>query len=436
MQLRTGLLALSLVSLGLLSCTTAAPPPPSAPREQRLIDVDPRLGSSQQASDSLRRRFDAALRELRAGRLDVARQRFSDLAAKNPDYRPAQVALAALALRADDPAAADALLTKVLASEPDYTAARMLSAEAALRRNDLETAHTILQALAAAPTVLPSVQNALASTRTAWFDQLFASASAATDPEEAINLLRRALTLTPEADTARVALVRRLIEVRRYDDARRQIEPLAQKHPDREEVEWALAEIEAGRGRYQDSIARYERLAKAHPGRYDARLTEVKQKWLELNMPPQYRSSMDSPALSRAELAVLMYWKVSPVRFAQNLAQPPIAVDIGAVQGREEFVRALALRLYQVDSVTRAAGPDRLVSSANFLRLAGRLLLLRGTPPCAAGAAAEDELARAIRALTACGVNVSRLAGDLERTVSGREAAEVLDAVERVLGVS
>ena len=222
-------------------------------------------------------------------------------------------------------------------------------------------------------------------------------------------------------------LVDRLISAGKFDDARRQVEPLVDRaRPNPPEVEAALAEIDFGKGRYQEAIERLEPLARSDPARYAARLEEVKQRWSETNMPPRYHRALASPALTRAELAVLLYWKLPFVRFAKNLSQPPIAIDISEVEGREEFVRALALRFYDVDPVTRAAYPYRTVSTDSFTRLAGRLLVLGGTPTCAASIPNESDSASARSMLRACDIPVASLR---DPSVTGKTAGEVLDAI-------
>ena len=95
-------------------------------------------------------------------------------------------------------------------------------------------------------------------------------------------------------------------------------------------------------------------------------------------MPPQFQNALATNALTRGDFAVLTYWLVPAVRFAQNVGTPPIAIDLSDVPGREEIVRAIALGLLQVDPVTRRVGPSIPVNEAQLERLAGRVLLLRG----------------------------------------------------------
>ena len=83
-----------------------------------------------------------------------------------------------------------------------------------------------------------------------------------------------------------------------------------------------LAEVDLSRGRYEDAIARYERLVRR--GGNDAaarRLEQIKLQYAEANMPLQFKRAVEDESITRADLAVLMYWKVSSVRFAQSLPE-------------------------------------------------------------------------------------------------------------------
>ena len=246
-------------------------------------------------------------------------------------------------------------------------------------------------------------------------------------------MLKKALALQPEAAGARLLLVQKLIDTSRFDDARRQIEPLlhVSESANQPEVQEALARIDIGKGRYQEAIARYEQLARANPGRFDRQLADIKQRWVEMNLPPQYQSALANPVLTRSDLAVLIFWDLPSIRFAANLPEPPIAVDIPTSSGREEFVRALSLGLFSVDPLTRRAYPDRTISSPAFLRIAARLLNLRGTPPCAGAATGDSDAVRAMNMLTACGIPTSGLTATTESAVSGRQAHDVLDGLRR-----
>src|SRR5262249_38774526 len=130
---------------------------------------------------------------------------------------------------------------------------------------------------------------------------------------------------------------------------------------------------------------------------------------------------MDAPSITRADLAVLMYWKIASIRFAQNVPTPPIAIDIADSPGHDEVIRAMALGLYPVDPVTRRVNPDAEVNENQLARIATRILTLRGAP-CARGVPSDQ-------VLTVCGITVG--ADDLP--VSGKDAAAILGQVDRAI---
>jgi hypothetical protein len=149
-------------------------------------------------------------------------------------------------------------------------------------------------------------------------------------------------------------------------------------------------------------------------------------------MPPQFTRARDAAELTRADLAVLAFWQVKPVRFAQNLSTPPIAVDLGDVSGRDEIIRSIALGLYDVDPITRRVSPGRVVTTSAFTRFTARLLNALGAP-CAKTPQDGGETARALRTLTACGITDAILTAEGEAAMSGRDAARILEQADRVL---
>jgi hypothetical protein len=151
-------------------------------------------------------------------------------------------------------------------------------------------------------------------------------------------------------------------------------------------------------------------------------------------MPPQVQRAIESEAIDRSDFAVLLYWKVTSVRFAQNLGTPPIAIDIEGVPGREEMIRAIAIGLYDVDPVTRRVSPLRPINTATLTRLAARVLLVRGASCARAVPYERDESARAEKVLAACGVSDPSGGVAPDAPVGGRAAAALLDQIERILG--
>ena len=306
---------------------------------------------------------------------------------------------------------------------PAYTAARVYEAEIAHRERRTRAAYDLYRALASDPNAPPFVNERIAELQEALFRDLYAAAQTAPEAEAA-RLLREALALNAGAVDARILLAQKLLAQRQFDEARREIDPILDTAADRADVQEVLGEIEVGRGRYQEAIVRFERLARrTNDPRYATRLEEIKLEWNAANMPPHFRSALDSTALTRAELATLLYWTVPSVRFARNLPTPPIAVDVQDVLGRDEVIRAIAIGLFEVDPVTRRVSPGRQITAARLASHLARVLTIRGAA-CARGVPADQVLA-------ACGIANPLDTHASDAPVTGREAAALLSEVSK-----
>lgn len=408
-------------------CADTAPPPPAvAPRAEDRYFMDPRAGWTAAANADLDRRFEAAWRFYLAGDYGQARLRLTELRAKHPDYAPAALTEAMALLRQGDAGGARAIAAQLVIDHPDYLPARVLEAELAVADQQTRRAYELYRDIARQPNAPGTAAERVRELETQLFNELFAAANAA-PPDESIRLLREALQLQPGASAPRILLAQRLVAQKQYEEARRELDPVINSGDvDRADVQEALAEIDLGRGRYQEAIIRYERLMRrTNDRRYAERLEDIKETWNALNMPAHYQRALESEAITRADLAVLLYWKVASVRFAQNLGTPPIAIDIGDVAGREEVVRALALGILNVDPVTRRVGSYTPVTASGLGRFAARVLTARGA---ACAKTSNDKI------LSACGVQDPMVtAVSPDAPVSGRTAAALLEQVDRAL---
>jgi len=408
------------------SCTPVDVPPPAVtPQGDDRYLLDPRTGDSSAIAPQVARRFDTAWRYVLSGNTTEARRRLDEVLKTNPDYVPALLAEAALEIKAGRLDAAGVSVATTLERSPDSVAARFYEAEIAFRDGKTRVAYDLFRAVAMRPDAPPIVNERVAQLQETIFNELFAAAQTARDAE-AVRLLREALALNAGATEARILLARKLVEQRQFDEARKELDPLLNTVADRAEIQEMLAEIEVGRGRYQEAIVRLDRLARrTKDPRYERRLEEIKQEWSSANMPSHFRTALESTALTRAELATLLYWTVPSIRFAQNLGAPPIAVDIEEVQGRDEMIRAIALGLYDVDPVTRRVGPFRQVTAGRLSTLLARVLMLRGAT-CARGLTHDKVLA-------ACGVTDPLATYPPDALVTGRDAQRALDQIAKKL---
>jgi tetratricopeptide (TPR) repeat protein len=418
-----------LAAIAFAACAPTAPPPVAAPSAAEQRFIDPRTGFDQQVNPATDKRFDAAWRSLLAGDLADASRRLTDVRAKEPDYAPAELALALIDLRHGDAAAARARIARVRNAHPNYLAAQIYDAEVAVAERDVKRAYELYRGIASRSDAPPVARQRLGDLQTQYFDLLFAEAVRSPNDAGAIALLREALQINPGAGAARIALAQKLVATGQLEEAAQAVEPLAgTADADRPEVQQVLAEVDLSRGRYEDAIARYERIVRRGGNDLAARrLEQIKLQYAEANMPLQFKRAIEDESITRADLAVLMYWKVSSVRFAQNLPAPPIAIDVSETPGREELIRAIALGVYSVDPVTRRVGPTAPVNAAALARVTARLLALRGAD-CARGLPQSDPS----RVLAQCGITDPTLAGP-DLPVSGRTAASVMEQADRAL---
>ncbi|HEU5162842.1 MAG TPA: hypothetical protein VFV54_06845, partial [Thermoanaerobaculia bacterium] len=137
-----------------------------------------------------------------------------------------------------------------------------------------------------------------------------------------------------------------------------------------------------------------------------------------------------SPAVTRADLATLVYWSVSGVRFGRPPAEPAIAIDIADAEARDEIVRAIAFGLLSVDPVTRRVDPYRTMSASSVARFLFRVMALTANPPCMAVPQADSSSHGGIlRMLQACGVDTTALS-DPTLPVSGSAALASLRKID------
>ena len=404
-----------------IACATAPTVPPPTPTGELQHLVDPRLGWKGTPAEGTGRRFDAAWRSVVAGDADNARKRLTDIESRDAGYVPAKLAEAALEMQQAHTDAARAIVEPIAGADPHYTAAQIYLAEIDVAQNRIRSAYDRYREIVQSPDAPPSASVRYGELQTRVFDQLYGAAINA-PPSDAVQFLREALQVNPGATAARLLLAQKLLAQREFDEAKRELDPLLNTSAaSQSEIQETLAEIDVGKGQYEDAIAVYERLARNDSsGRYSKRLDQVKQLFAAANLPPQVMQAMQAPVVTRADLAVLMYWTIASIRFAQNVPTPPIAIDIADIPGRDEIIRATALGIYPVDPVTRRVNPDAEVTGANLARVATRILAIRGAS-CAR--VPNDQI------LTACGITITP--DDLP--VSGQMATEVLQQVDRAV---
>jgi Tfp pilus assembly protein PilF len=419
-------LILLLAALTLAACTATAPPPPAVvPQGDDRYLIDPRTGSTETLAPASEAQLEAAWRFALAGDDAEAQRKIAEVRKKAPDSASTILLEAFLDIRNGRFDQARRAIEVVQQRDPENLVARVYEAEIAVREGETRIAYDLYRRVATLPGAPATAAERVAELEAKLFNDLLAAAQGAPE-SESIRLLREALTFNPGAIEPRIQLAQKLVAQKQFEEARRELDPLLNTAPDRPEVQEILAEVDAGRGRFQEAIVRYERLARrTNDPRYQRRLEDIKSEWSAANMPVQYRAALESAAVTRGDLAILLYWTVPSVRFAQNLGTPQIAVDIEGMAGREEMIRAIALGLFDVDPVTRRVGPHRTVSAGRVSQHLARVLLLRGAP--CARAIPQD------RVLAACGVTDLTASFAPEATVPGRDVQRALEQVAKAL---
>ena len=209
------LFSLVIMTLVMMSCggTAPAPPPATTPvTGQNRYFVDPRIGFAGTVDPAVERRFATAWGEVLAGNFANAQKHLADLRTRNPQYLPAALAEAVLDLKQGNVAAARANVQRIEDQWPDYTAARIYDAEIAIVERRTRAAYDIYRTLTQRPDVPPIVAERVGMLQTRVFEELFTAAQTAPD-DEAIALLRDALTINAGSLDARVMLANKLIAI-------------------------------------------------------------------------------------------------------------------------------------------------------------------------------------------------------------------------------
>jgi hypothetical protein len=191
---------------------------------------------------------------------------------------------------------------------------------------------------------------------------------------------------------------------------------------------------------WSGAAAAYQRLLARDP-RDALALERAGQARLALDLsrrPEEYRRIFDAPRLTRAELAALLEVKVAALaRLAPG--QPEVAVDISGSWAREHILRALSLGLIDVYP-NHTFQPGASVRRGDLASAVARVLDLVNWPGGAAPTLTDMSrsnffYAPAARVVAAGLMDVTpSSAFEPWRPVSGREAADVIEALARLIG--
>lgn len=382
----------------------------------------------------------SAWQEVLAGDTQSAARRYEALLKRRPGLAPAQVGLGYSRLRAGRAAEASAVFAAVLAARPDDVPALVGAGSAAFRRGDLDGAVSFYrQAQAVAPDDA-LVRKRLAALKLQATERRMGLAQAAVargDTAAAIREYTGALGAAPEVAGVRLALAELLVTTGDVAGAVALLE--ADPSGDRQ-----AALRRAGLLMELQEFARaaevYRSLASRDPGDEAARAGEkAALAGLELlSLPEEYRRIPESARITRADLAALVAVRVKALGRV-SAGEPRVAVDIGASWAREFVARVLALGIMDVYP-NHTFQPGAIVRRVDLARAAARVLDRLGWPRTAGPAPGDMPPSHldyeAVERALGAGLMGLGAAGGFEpwRVVSGREAADVVDALARLSG--
>ncbi len=443
-----------LLALLAAACATAPPPvprPPARPTPPRgavvlreraylLAPLEGYPASGPPVTSDERRQLHEAWTALvEEGDVAAARQTARDLLADGRRLPPADVLAAEADFAGGDLAAVVRRLVPVGDATPGYTASQLLLGRAAELAGDLPLAYAAYRAVAARsplafqrtgelhPRALEIVGNRL---REALKAGRIAEANRHLDllrtwaPDETSTLeAARAVALSRGDLPAELAAVKRLAERRPGDAA------LLER---RAELELSVGDPSAG-------LKIVEGLAERSP--QDPALAEklaaAKFRWRLSLLPQGVRDVAAKPELSRADLAVLLYWLVPQVRYAKP-SGGRIATDVLDHPQRDEIVRVVNLGLLDVDETLHRFSPGSPARRATALRAMVRVLQSFGGAACLGDGAGNPQPSPALACDLAsrCGL----LAEDDDcrpgEPLAGSDAVEMIRRTLKIIGRS
>ncbi len=415
-----------LVILAVLGACGSAPgpaPSPEAPRRPQLQPfavqeqpflVDPLTGYPREADPERQDRIQAAHRALltasdREGALETA----EELLEEDPGFAPAQVLVAQIELGEGSFAKAVERLLPVSDEMPQYVASQLVLGRAAELVGDVPLAYSAYREIAPRnqrafhkvgelhPRALEIVSNRLqeALRQSRW-----------DEAERHLSLLRnwapsevrtlegaRALAVSRGDRIAELAAVKELVAQRPAERA------LIER---RAELELAVGDPGAGLQIIQNLAAENPR----DPGLAE-KLAAAKFRWRMSLLPKDVQDVASKPELTKADLAVLLYWLIPNVRYGRPTAGR-IATDVLEHPHQEEIVRVVNLGLMDVDQTLHRFSPGAPARRSTALRSLGlvlsrfgqKLTCLTGKGPCetaaSCGLVPPEEECRATAALT------------------------------------
>jgi tetratricopeptide (TPR) repeat protein len=376
---------------------------------------------------------------IEGGESALAHQQAERLLALNPGLHPASVLAAQADFVAKDYTRAIGRMRPIAEEMPDYVAAQLLLGRSSEKTGDIPRSFA---AYFAVSDVEPLALKRSDEMRSRAIEILANRINDSLDQgrlEEASQGVARmqewapeeATTLQLTADVAalmeepEVELEALRLLVGRYSQDRDLVERYAELELEAGDPSLGLRALQTLSAEYPNDAALVDKLALA------------KFRWRLQLLPEEIRQLAELPALTRSELASLLFWLFPEVRYGRP-AEARIASDILDDPHREEIVRVINLGLMEMDTDLHQFSPDRPARRIDVL--SGLALLLgkhqpplacMGEPPLTGTTSFEY----VCRVTTRCGLLPSEADCLPSSVVSGDTALEMCRRAQEQLGI-
>jgi Flp pilus assembly protein TadD len=423
-----------LVALGMMAA--CAPPRPQAPS----VGETPVERGAGKATPAERQEIEKAYVELRAGKSSSAESRFRHLHERSPKLLAAQTGLAYVRLRTGRYPEAERAFLDVLTEEPDDFDALLGMGETAAKAGDLARSVAYYRRAAEGHPDDATARKRLSEAKLQFTESALSEARTAKtsgNGDAAAQAYRHALEVVPEVSGLRLELANLLVAAGTPKDA---IDVLAADPTADPQVATRLGELQMQAMQYEDAVRAFRKAQEKDPHNGDVvrRLAEAQQALEFSRMPEEYQRIFSATYITRADLAALIDVKVTALSRAGD-AEPKVAVDISGSWAKAHIIKALAFDIIGVYP-NHTFQPAALVRRGDLARATARVLDLlhwRRSAPVAISDmtsshlyydAAERVVGAGIMTLTPDGAFTP------SERVSGRDAAEVIDALNRLVG--
>lgn len=360
----------------------------------------------ERAPRSLAARAGLGYARLRARRFDAAAGDFEAVLQQRADYVPALVGAGGVALAAGQPEQALARYRRALELSPDDARLRKRLAEIKLSVTErtLETAR---------------------------------EAQGRGDRAAALAAYRAALAAAPEVSGVRLELAELLLADGQGAAAR---ELLAADPAGDRALGLRLGALREQDKDYEGALEAYRRVLARDPGDAETQQrAQALRAHLEFQrLPEEYRRIFTAPRLTRADLAALLATKVTALQRLKP-GEGRVAVDVSGSWARESILRLLALDVLDVYP-NHTFQPGAAVRRGDLAQALARVLDLlgvrRGRGPAITDMSASNLFHVAATRVVGAGLMDVTPSGAFEpwRPVGGREAADVVEALARLVG--